>query len=257
MAGEIESELGWVGDGVLTIHEEANAALPPIFAVHGVDGDGIRFAAISRMLTPSRSVYGLRAPARSSGDEFTYEIPNLSARYLEAMRSVQPTGPYVVASYCMGAGIALDIASRLEAEAESTALVLIDPRLRRPTGPRYALWLFPRRLEQRRLTAGIRRRLRRRSVPEPDLDNATVWYALEAAREAYLPVPTSTPAALLKSRDFAKFEMPDWYLRRVFRHVVVEENVPSEHVNLFQQPNIVALSLAIGRALSLLAGSED
>jgi hypothetical protein len=51
--------------------------------------------------------------------------------------------------------------------------------------------------------------------------------------------------------------MPDWYLRRVFRHVVIEENVPSEHVNLFQQPNIVALSLAIGRALSLLAGSED
>ena len=249
MAAEIEEEFGWSGHGVLTI--QAGVDKRPVFFAHAVDGDVVRYAGLARMLGTDRPVYGLRAPGHGEGEEVPSDIEGLAASYLDGIREVQPQGPYLLAGYCMGAAIMLEITHRLEALGESTALFLIDPRIQRPRGPRYTLWLVPRRARQGRLAGAVlRRALHRRQRPAPLPNTGRVWRALEVAREAYGCRPTASPVALVRSEDFIRYELPDWYLRKVFRSVVWEENVTGKHVDLFQPPAVSGVAAAMQRALS-------
>ena len=100
------------------------------------------------------------------------------------MRRVQPRGPYVIGAFCMGATIALELAHRLDAAGEETALVLVDPRLQRPHELRYSLWLVGRRAGEGQLRSAVLRRLRRCPARTLELaaapvDRGPVWNALE------------------------------------------------------------------------------
>jgi pimeloyl-ACP methyl ester carboxylesterase len=47
--------------------------------------------------------------------------------YFQAIRSIQPHGPYYLIGYCLGALVMFELAQQLVREGEKTALVLIDP----------------------------------------------------------------------------------------------------------------------------------
>jgi acyl-CoA synthetase (AMP-forming)/AMP-acid ligase II len=255
MVAEIEEQLGWGTEAVVPLNDARSGR--PLFIVHGVDGDVVRFAAFARLLNPGRPVYGLRAIADGSDGAQLDSIENIASRYLAGLRRIQPHGPYLIASYCMGAAVAAELADRLEAVGEQTMLVLLDPRLRRPGGLRYALWLAQRRLRQGRLLGAVWRRVRRRGPVDFAIADATpTRNALAAAREAYVPTPTRAPAAVLCSEDFGQFEMPPWYLRAVFRRTVITADVPGDHTRVFQQPHVVTTTLGIAHALARLESSE-
>jgi acyl-CoA synthetase (AMP-forming)/AMP-acid ligase II/thioesterase domain-containing protein len=249
MAQEIEREFRWDDEGVVYLEGERGSGTP-LFLIHGVDGDVVRFGAIARMLGASRPVYALRAPG-FQGSNVVDAVEELAASYLDGIREVQPQGPYSFVSYCMGATVALELAHRLSALGEPSTLVLVDPRLQRPNSIRYLAWLVPRRLAQGRLRGAVYRRLRR---DRPDMHASNpgggpVSDALHLAREAYVPVPTSSPTAILRSRDFGRFEMPDWYLESIFRHTLSVQDIPGDHETLFQQPTMPQLADSVIRAL--------
>ncbi len=250
MAAEVTSHLASAGHGVVAL-SGANGLSRPLFFVHGVDGDVVRFVPLARLLS-DRAAFGLRAPGHEPDTPPPSDIESLAEMYLADMRAVQDKGPYVIVSYCMGAEIALELAHRLEEGGDACALVLIDPRLRRPSGPRYRLWLLPRRARQGRLISAVTRRLKPSAPtsPDPALDRGPVWTALERAREEYVGKPTSAPTALLLGEDFERFEMPDWYIRSLFGQVVATENLPGAHMDLFRSPALASLHEAMSRALA-------
>jgi len=257
MTAEIEGRLAWKDDGLVPLRTGDGSARP-LFLVHGVDGDVIRFARLARMLEPSHAVYGLRAPGHAPGVSPVDEVAELAASYLDGMRRVQPRGPYVIGAFCMGATVALELAHRLEAAGEETALVLVDPRLQRPHELRYSLWLVRRRAGEGQLPSAVLRRLRsllpgRTPAAEP-VDRGPVWTALETARESYVCRPTQAPVALLRSEDVERFDMPDWYLGRVFPRAVLDERVAGEHTDLLRPPALSSLHEAMARALARLGG---
>ena len=258
MSAEIEDRLAWKDDGLVPLRT-GDGREQPLFLVHGVDGDVIRFARLARMLGPAHSVYGMRAPGHVPGVHPVDDVAELAAYYLHGMRRVQPRGPYVIGAFCMGATIALELAHRLEAAGEETALVLVDPRLQRPHELRYSLWLVGRRAGEGQLRSAVLRRLRRvlpgRTLAPAPVDRGPVWNALETAREAYVCRPTQAPVALLRSEDFERFDMPDWYLRRVFSRVVLDERVAGEHTELLRPPALTSLHAAMSRALTGLGGA--
>ena len=47
----------------------------------------------------------------------------MAVRYFEYIKEVQPEGPYLIAGYCMGGQIALEIAQQLKTEGHEVALL--------------------------------------------------------------------------------------------------------------------------------------
>ena len=58
------------------------------------------------------------------------------------------------------------------------------------------------------------------------------------------------PTALLRSQDFERYELPDWYLRELFPRIVFEEQLEGKHVELFQPPMLDGVAALVRRALS-------
>ena len=98
---------------------------PPLFCVHGFGGGVLGYADLAHALGPHQPLYGLQA-AGLSGDEAPDDsIGQMAARYVEAMRTLQPIGPYRLGGYCFGGIVALEMARQLEAVGDEVALLAI------------------------------------------------------------------------------------------------------------------------------------
>ena len=65
------------------------------------------------------------AKTGEAGGEHFASVPEMAARYLEAVRSVQPRGPYRLGGYCIGGAVAFEMARQLRASGEETGSLLL------------------------------------------------------------------------------------------------------------------------------------
>ncbi|MEO6239475.1 MAG: thioesterase domain-containing protein, partial [Vicinamibacterales bacterium] len=100
---------------------------PPLFCVSRPDVNALGYRSLARHLGPDQPVYGLQAqhPVDLKGEYSQAVVEKLADEYLKAMRLVQPTGPYQLLGQCRGAHIAFEMARRLSAEGQQTALLAI------------------------------------------------------------------------------------------------------------------------------------
>src|SRR4029453_15681830 len=75
--------------------------LPPFFGVHGHSGEVLFCRDLSRRLGPNQPFFALQAQGLS-GAPSQRSIGAMATRYIEAIRAVQPAGPYRIGGYCMG-----------------------------------------------------------------------------------------------------------------------------------------------------------
>ena len=60
----------------------------------------------------------------------------MAADYIVSLRNEQPEGPYIIAGYCFGSWVAVEMARLLRNQGEQIdALLLIDPDLPRGIAP--------------------------------------------------------------------------------------------------------------------------
>jgi amino acid adenylation domain-containing protein len=116
-------------------HEEAplvtvqsGGSKRPFFYLHGEWRGGAFYTQeIARALGPEQPFY-LLEPYQLTGSDVPPSIETIAASHLKTMRSVQPEGPYLLGGYCNGALVAYEMARQLEAEGQTTdLLLLIDP----------------------------------------------------------------------------------------------------------------------------------
>jgi thioesterase domain-containing protein/acyl carrier protein len=108
---------------------------PPLFLVHAGRGFAFFQPLLLDILAEDRSTYLFQAPGLNSRataleeiDENT-TVEEFAKIYVEAMREVQPKGPYHLASVCAGAFIAVEMCRRLEMAGETIGrLILLDPK---------------------------------------------------------------------------------------------------------------------------------
>jgi amino acid adenylation domain-containing protein len=110
----------------------------PLFCLHNYAGDVAEYRELARLVGTEQPVYGLRYLPTQDGGR-TPRVEDLAAVYAEAIRRVQPTGPYRLAGNCFGGTLAFATAQALRAEGEEVALLaLIDTAF--PAGPIGQLW---------------------------------------------------------------------------------------------------------------------
>ncbi len=108
----------------------------PLFLVHPAGGDVHCYRDLARRLGPDRPVHGLAAPLLAAGDRAP-GVAERAAAFVEAIKGVQPQGPYALGGWSIGGILAWEIAQQLRREGDDVdLLVLLDSHLPDPAGPR-------------------------------------------------------------------------------------------------------------------------
>jgi thioesterase domain-containing protein/acyl carrier protein len=97
----------------------------PFFCVHGVGGGVLGYRDLAVELDQDQPFYGLQAVGLEHPEKSDHSIESMAARYIEAMRAVQPHGPYRIGGYCFGGVVAYEMAHQLEEQGEQVSLLAL------------------------------------------------------------------------------------------------------------------------------------
>ncbi len=106
---------------------------PPFFLLHGIGGSVLEFFDLVQHLNWPQPIYGLQARGTDGLEAPLDTIESMAGYHLEAIRRIQPRGPYLLCGYSLGGLVALEIARQLSETGQSVPLIaMIDsyPRAR-------------------------------------------------------------------------------------------------------------------------------
>jgi len=98
---------------------------PPLFLVHGAEGNVLLYKNLARNLGDDQPVYGLQSRGLDGREAAATRIEDMAALYREEIQALQPKGPYFLGGYCMGGTVALEIAQQLRRAGESVGLLAL------------------------------------------------------------------------------------------------------------------------------------
>ncbi|MEM7355787.1 MAG: condensation domain-containing protein, partial [Acidobacteriota bacterium] len=148
----------------------SRGARSPLYMVHGLGGEVGWFYNLANHLDPAIPLYGLQAPPEPLAD-----LGAMAERYIEAIRQAQPHGPYRLGGYCIGGGVAYEMAQRLLAAGETIDLVILIDSV-----PRAYLD------DSQAASVQVARRLKNLLAKAPrDIAASTVDFARRAARRLW------------------------------------------------------------------------
>jgi thioesterase domain-containing protein/acyl carrier protein len=100
-------------------------ARTPIFLFHSHGGNVLEYYRLATLLGVDRPVYAIQCHGADGGPFLPVPIEEMARMYLEEIRAVQPTGPYLFGGYCFGGILAIETALQLRAAGQETALVFM------------------------------------------------------------------------------------------------------------------------------------
>jgi thioesterase domain-containing protein/acyl carrier protein len=103
--------------------------LPPFFAAVLAGVNALGYIPLAKHLGPEQPVYALQSPGpgpHSTGRPYSpQEYEQVAGEYVQAMKGVQPKGPYQIGGTCEGARIAFEMTRILESQGEMVSLLAI------------------------------------------------------------------------------------------------------------------------------------
>jgi amino acid adenylation domain-containing protein len=106
---------------------------PPLYILHGIEGDLFRFVELAQLLGPDQPVYGIQAVGLDGKSPRHASIEEMAAHYVSEIVSFQTEGPFYLAGYSLGGLIAFEVARQLHLRGRRVALLaLLDCA---PVGP--------------------------------------------------------------------------------------------------------------------------
>ena len=262
------SEQGDRGSHSPLVPIKADGELPPLFCVHPIGGNVFWYAELGRHLGDNRPFYGLQSLGLYGDREPLSRMEEMAAAYIEALRDVQPNGPYYLSGWSMGGIVAWEMAQQLQAAGEEVALVtLIDyaPSDIIPSdsmdeaslvswketdlGELFGgeLHLSQQDLEQLQPEEQLERvfsEAKKRNLLPPGVGIEqlghlfAVFKANYVALESYQPQPYSGRVALLGANASAE----DPNLRKLAVGELETHTIPGDHYSMMQQPHVGVLA---------------
>jgi thioesterase domain-containing protein len=100
---------------------------PPLFCVHPAGGIATVYQTLAEHLNNDIPVYGLQARGVEFAEPAHVSVKDMACCYIEAIRKVQPQGPYWLLGWSFGGNVALEITHLLESEGDNVEiLILLD-----------------------------------------------------------------------------------------------------------------------------------
>jgi acetoacetyl-CoA synthetase len=96
---------------------------PPVFLAHGLGGSAIDFYQPVRHLQSQHPIYGLQARGFDGAEKSFETIEEMAQFSLDAIRELQPHGPYALIGFSLGGLVVLEMAQRLFENGEKVALL--------------------------------------------------------------------------------------------------------------------------------------
>ena len=120
-----ESETAAGEGSIITTLREGTGT--PLFCIHPVGGSAFVYAPLALALPGNDPVLGISADGLVNDAALPADLDAMAARYLAAMREVQPRGPYRLLGHSFGGLVAWRVATMIEDSGEAVAeLILLD-----------------------------------------------------------------------------------------------------------------------------------
>jgi amino acid adenylation domain-containing protein len=97
----------------------------PFFCVHPIGGQVLVYQQLARCLGSEQPFYALQAPEFTDIGAAYISIEEMAAHYIQAIREVQPEGPYLLGGYSFGGYVAFEMARQLTRQAQPVSLLAI------------------------------------------------------------------------------------------------------------------------------------
>jgi amino acid adenylation domain-containing protein len=108
----------------------------PFFCVHAVGGNALSYIPLVKYLDQDRPFYALQAQGLEEGQVPLARIEEMASSYVDAVRAVQPQGPYLLGGWSLGGMVAFEMAQQLQAQKQEVSLLaLIDSSISRGDQP--------------------------------------------------------------------------------------------------------------------------
>ncbi|HCY86384.1 MAG TPA: hypothetical protein DHV36_14710 [Desulfobacteraceae bacterium] len=111
---------------------KASGTRPPFFCVHAILGSVFPYHNLALHMEKDQPFYGLQSTAVDGKTESSDTIEGMACDYLDAIRDVQPKGPYYLGGYSFGGWIAYEMARQLREAGEKINLLAIFGTLAPP-----------------------------------------------------------------------------------------------------------------------------
>ncbi|MCC6554360.1 MAG: polyketide synthase, partial [Polyangiaceae bacterium] len=106
---------------------QPSGARPPFFFVHPAAGVVFPYVELARRLGPDQPFYGLQAAGLDGESPPDMTISAMARRYVGALRSAAPRGPYYLGGFSFGCLVAYEMAVELAREGDEVGLLaLVD-----------------------------------------------------------------------------------------------------------------------------------
>ncbi|MEA5565925.1 AMP-binding protein [Anabaena sp. UHCC 0399] len=104
---------------------QPNGTKPPLFCVHPLGGVVFPYYELARLINSDQPFYALQSVGIEGREQPLNKIEDMAARYIQALRVVQPNGPYFLTGWSFGAYVALEMATQLEQQGQQIAKVIL------------------------------------------------------------------------------------------------------------------------------------
>lgn len=255
---------------------QPHGSLTPVFFVHPAGGSVGSYFSLARALGSDRPFYALEGTLAGS----TRQVELVAKSYVDAIRAVQPDGPYILGGWSSGGVVAFEMARQLQAcGAEVALVVLLDsmPPVTLAAADRVSLLAgFAGNLSipvdsvsEELLRSDTETQLdwlldqaHRSQVLPPDLglDDLRRQFELyladiEAVRN-YLPLTASFPLLLLRAAD--EDEVAEHIARwtRLSSNKLEVHKVSGDHITMMRAPHIATLAEVLRKRLNQIETSR-
>jgi thioesterase domain-containing protein/acyl carrier protein len=96
---------------------------PPVFITHGLGGTVMDFFQVLKCIRTPSAIHGMQAQGIDGVEEPLDSIEDMARCSLEAVRTLQPRGPYFFIGFSLGGLVTLEMAQQLTLKGEKVALL--------------------------------------------------------------------------------------------------------------------------------------
>lgn len=236
---------------------ERSDARPRYYLVAGGGGHVAPFSNIARRIEARWQGLGVLDPALFPDEAEQPAIETLAARMAEAIRSVDPEGPWLLAGYSAGGRTVYEIARQLRGQGGHAGCVILDAGVSRRTPKSEAIRMMRQlkrlgRVAVRRVSDGIAaRRIKDDMAIEMQRRRYRRITDMQHGRLLKYHAPrTDTPVALVRAMEGRRGRKRTDQGWSRFARLLEVFDTPGDHYTCFKGENVPQFADALDRALT-------